>query len=267
MIQVLLSHDVDWAKNEPSQNHILNRRNRFSEEDINKVLQSSFNPYNNIDKLIEIEERLGVRSTFFFRAYYNNGTDAECYAEEIKSLVKEKWEIGVHFNGNSLSDMLSERRIIDKLSGVTSVGCRKHNLSIFPKYYNYLEYMKFKYDSSIIYSKNKIDDRNLLPFRINKINVYPITIMDAYIFTYMHLYEKQIISLIEKTLKNARTINNSIVTLLWHDASLRMIGGRIYPEVLEYITSQDDVEVKRGIDLLTEPRYEKDITPVTTVSG
>jgi hypothetical protein len=36
---------------------------------------------------------------------------------------------------------------------------------------------------------------------------------------------------------------------VWHDNVLKMKGGRMYKEILEYLTSQDDVNIRRGIDL------------------
>jgi hypothetical protein len=41
----------------------------------------------------------------------------------------------------------------------------------------------------------------------------------------------------------------NVVTVIWHDNVLQMKGGRMYKRILEYLTSQDDVRVSRGIDL------------------
>jgi hypothetical protein len=38
------------------------------------------------------------------------------------------------------------------------------------------------------------------------------------------------------------------MTILWHDNSLRMKGGRIFGKILEYLASLDHVNVIRGID-------------------
>ena len=77
MQYVFLSHDVDWSLQGPGRYHILARRDRFDQETIRNI--DTVNPYNNINDYITIEEKFGVRSTFFFRTNYENGrcTDYE----------------------------------------------------------------------------------------------------------------------------------------------------------------------------------------------
>ena len=43
---------------------------------------------------------------------------------------------------------------------------------------------------------------------------------------------------------------NNVISVIWHDNVLKMKGGRMYKQILEFLTSQDDVEIKRGIDLV-----------------
>jgi hypothetical protein len=52
-------------------------------------------------------------------------------------------------------------------------------------------------------------------------------------------------------LKLGRIVNNSfnVITVIWHDNVLKMKGGRMYKAILEYLTSQDDVSILRGMDL------------------
>ena len=45
-------------------------------------------------------------------------------------------------------------------------------------------------------------------------------------------------------------IHFNIISVLWHDNVLKMKGGRMYEKILEYLTSQDDVEIVCGIDLV-----------------
>ena len=60
---------------------------------------------------MDLEEKFGVRSTFFFRTYYENGNYLD-YEEEITSLMNGKWEIGLHTDGNSIRnlDMLQKEK-------------------------------------------------------------------------------------------------------------------------------------------------------------
>jgi hypothetical protein len=44
-------------------------------------------------------------------------------------------------------------------------------------------------------------------------------------------------------------MKKDIVTVIWHENVLKMTGGRMYPSILQYLTSRDDVTICRGIDL------------------
>ena len=92
----------------------------------------------------------------------------------------------------------------------------------------------------------------------NNLIEFPITLMDAYMFTYMKIKENRIIETFESTLNYGRNLirhcnhkqkDFNIITVVWHDNVLKMKGGRMYKEILQYLTSQDDVNIHRGIDL------------------
>jgi hypothetical protein len=89
--------------------------------------------------------------------------------------------------------------------------------------------------------------------QINKIIEFPVTLMDAYLFTYMKIKEEKIIETVEKTLNSCRKLNLefNVMTILWHDNVLKMKGGRMYSKILEFLSSQDDVKLFTGIDLAT----------------
>jgi hypothetical protein len=80
---------------------------------------------------------------------------------------------------------------------------------------------------------------------------FPVTLMDAYLFTHMNISEEKIISIVKETLNSCRNLNSdfNIMTILWHDNVLKMKGGRIYPKILEFLSSQDDVIICSGIEL------------------
>jgi hypothetical protein len=63
MLYIFLSHDVDWRKQRPSKEHILARSNRFENLELEKI--DSKNLYYNFPEIMDLEERFGVRSTFF----------------------------------------------------------------------------------------------------------------------------------------------------------------------------------------------------------
>ena len=251
MQYVFLSHDVDWRKQGPTKEHILARKDRFANEVIDNLDQ--INPYYNIPYIMELEDKLGVKSTFFFRTQYENG-DLTDYQEEIGSLTKSGWEIGLHCDPSSISnieDIAREKKELERITNTSIIGNRVHFLKFDAELPSKLTELGFVYDSSIRNSKDRIDEKEMGFYHYETLIEFPITIMDAYLFTHMGLEEKDIVPIFQKTLDYSRKLNSdfNIITVLWHDNVLKMKGGRMYPKILEFLTSQDDVKICRGIDL------------------
>ena len=251
MQYIFLSHDVDWRKQGPTLEHILSRKDRFEPELFEKTKPEDL--YRNIPKYMEIEEKFDIRSTFFFRTFYESG-DVLDYEDDIKQLQKSNWEIGLHTDPSSIDDLDKIRLEKEKLESITGkqiIGNRVHFLNYNLELPNKLEKLGFNYDSSLRHSKDRIDEKEMGYSRINGIIEFPVTLMDAYLFTYMKIREEKIISQFQKTLDLGRSLSeNNVISVIWHDNVLKMKGGRMYKQILEFLTSQDDVEIKRGVDLV-----------------
>jgi len=251
MQYIFLSHDVDWRKQGPPLEHILARKDRFEPELFEKTKPEDL--YRNIPEYMEIEEKFGVRSTFFFRTFYENG-DVLDYKDDIKQLQKSNWEIGLHTDPSSIDNLDKIRLEKEKLESITGkqiVGNRVHFLNYNPELPNKLEKLGFNYDSSLRHSKDRIDEKEMGYSRTHGIIEFPVTLMDAYLITCMKIREEKIISEFQKTLDIGRSLSeNNVISVIWHDNVLKMKGGRMYKQILEFLTSQDDVEIKRGIDLV-----------------
>ncbi len=253
-VWVIITHDIDWPKQGPSVKHILERRDRFTSNIIKKVVREGFNPYYGIRKLMEIEESRGIKSTFFFRPVYDDGTKASCYEDDLKDLVRGGWEIGLHLNSvESLSEIIKEKRVLEELippAGRPLIGCRVHYLRIKLSDYWKLKKAGFRYDSSIKYCKDRlcIEDTG---FKVAEgIIIFPITIMDTYLFTYMRIGERDVIKVISGFINYLIKRGGGVVTILWHDSSINMIGGRMYESVVDYLHSNEEVKILRGVDAL-----------------
>jgi len=250
---IFLSHDVDWSFSGPTKEHILKRKDRFDAE---LFSNTPFNKlYHNFTEYMEIEEKFDVRSTFFFRTQYENG-DYQDYQKDIKELVNGGWEIGLHTDPSSVKDIKKikkEKENLEKLSNSKIFGNRVHYLSNDPQLQRKLSKLDFAYDSSNRKTKNAITSEDMGYQEIDKIIEFPVTIMDAYLFSYMNISEEKIISIIKKTLNSLRQLDLdfNVMTILWHDNVLKMKGGRMYPKILEFLSTQDDVEMSKGIDLAT----------------
>ena len=250
---VFLSHDVDWDFNGPPKDHILKIKNRFDE----KLLQTTpINKlYRNFSEYMEIEEKYDTKSTFFFRTQYENG-DYRDYDNDIKKLNKEGWEIGLHTDPSSVNEILEikrEKENLEKILGSKIYGNRVHYLSNDEKLLEKLSKLGFIYDSSFKKTKDTITVEDMGYQQINEIIEFPVTLMDAYLFTYMKISEDKIIKTVEKTLNSCRKLNLefNVMSILWHDNVLKMKGGRMYSKILEFLSSQDDVKLVNGIDLAT----------------
>ena len=251
MQYIFLSHDVDWRLQGPPIEHILERKDRFEQELFEKTKPE--NLYRNIPEYMEIEEKFDVRSTFFFRTFYENGNVLD-YEDDIKQLQKLDWEIGLHTSPSSINDLDKirlEKEKLESISGKQIIGNRVHYLNYNSELPEKLEKLGFSYDSSLRHSKDIIDEKEMGYSRINGIIEFPVTLMDAYLFTHMKIQEDGIIPEFQKTLDLGRSLSeNNVISVIWHDNVLKMKGGRMYKQILEFLTSQDDVEIKRGIDLV-----------------
>ena len=202
---------------------------------------------------MEIEERYGLRSTFFFRTMYENGIFLD-YENDIRSLINGGWEIGLHSDPSSIDakdKLLKEKKELEELSNVVIAANRVHYLKFNKDLPTKLRELGFVYDSSMRTSKHLIGPEEFGYYRFDDLLEFPITVMDAYLFTYMNLTEDDILPTFRRAIQQGRRLNPdfNVITVIWHDNVLRMKGGRMYRQIIEYLTSQTDVKVFRGIDL------------------
>jgi len=251
MQYIFLSHDVDWRRQGSPIDHIMKRKDRFESEIFEKTKPEEL--YRNIPEYMELEEKFGIRSTFFFRTIYENG-DLIDYEDDIKQLQESNWEIGLHTDPTSVNDLdkiQEEKEKLESITKKTIVGNRVHFLNYNSELPSKLEKLEFSYDSSLRHSKDRIDEKEMGYSKIDGIIEFPVTLMDAYLFTYMKIQEDGLISEFQKTLDLSRNLSeNNVISIIWHDNVLKMKGGRMYKQILEFLTSQDDVTILRGIDLI-----------------
>ena len=251
VLYVFLSHDVHWSRLGPGVDHVLARRDLFTPEVIDRVLREGFNPYFNVPDIIDIEERYGVKSTFFFRPLYDDYVSAWCYEDVIRDLVAGGWEVAVCLNSaSSLERVIREKRMIERISRVEVVGCRVYNLSIGIDDYWRLRLAGLRYDSSIKMIKDFIDASDMGFRWISDVLVFPVTIMDFNLFMHMGVSESDVFDVMMRAVNDALRLDKRVITILWHSCSLKMIGGRMYDKILEALIAMDRVKVVRGMDLL-----------------
>ena len=246
---LIITHDVDWPINGPGKAHVLGRKDRFSLEIIKKIENEDFNPYFGIPRISEIEEKYGIRSTFFFRPKYDDGFGVECYSETMRTLLAGGWEIGLHSNNTSTpQEVASEKQTVEKAAGQPIDGSRVHYLKVEENTFANLKWAGIKYDSSLCFEKEQIDARNTGFLIKDGLVVFPVTLMDAYLFTYMHLTEETVVPFVAKTIERLFDSGAKILTLLWHDNSVMMKGGRAYEQLIKKLTAKSDTTFLKGIE-------------------
>jgi len=158
-------------------------------------------PYWTFEKLIDIENGFGVRSTFFFlnesirlnpislKSYKLSLGRYSIFHPEIVKMIKfldeNGWEIGVHGSYNSfryLHLLRKEKEDLEKILGHKVIGIRQHYLNLNDNTWALQEQLGFKYDSSWGFT-NEIGfkENQFLPFYPTNSNfkVIPLTIMDT----------------------------------------------------------------------------------------
>jgi hypothetical protein len=257
---LIVTHDVDWPFNGPGKAHVLARQDRFPAEVIQKVVDEGYNPYFGVPRVMEIEEKFGVRSTFFFRPKYDDGSPVGEYAKTMQKLISGGWEVGLHCNKTStLEEVIAEKGLVEKAAGKPVCGSRVHFLNVGEETFSNLAGAGIKYDSSLCFNKAKIDIRNTGYVAKKDLIVFPVTFMDAYLFTYMGLNEETIVPFMVKTIENMFTSGISVMTLLWHDNSVMMKGGRAYADLIKQLTALPKTTFLKGIEALEMIQKQKNL--------
>jgi len=191
--------------------------------------------YWNFDDIMETEDKLGAKSTFFFLQesipfellnisnwklslgrydIYNDKV-----ANVIKTLDDQGWEIGLHgsyLSFNSLKLLKNERKQLEEVLGHEIIGIRQHYLNLNDKTWEYQQQAGFKYDSTwgftdrIGYKNNRVK-----PFKpIDGAFIeFPLAIMDS---CYMEDNNKE--QNLEKVIAQTRE-SGGILVLNWHSNS------------------------------------------------
>lgn len=216
-----------------------------------KSLVSSERPYWQFEEIMELEEELGVRSTFFFlnekHLFRDKGprdwinpknwklftgrydiTDEEI-VDVIQMLDKGGWEIGLHGSYESYRDLERlryEKETLEEIVGHKVIGGRQHYLNIEKPetWVNHRE-VGLRYDTSLG-SSTEYGFQNgyepLSPFD-NEFVVFPLTAMEVALMDDGLNAAK---SLLEGLLEEAKA-HDAVMTVLWHP---RFFNEREFPE-------------------------------------
>jgi len=242
---VNLTHDVDRISK--TYQYITKNLAKFKLKFLFQIFYQT-NPYWCFDKIIELEDKYKVRSTFFFleeslpinifkpsKWFLTLGRynfDNKKIQQIIKKLDSNGWEIGLHGSYNSykeLSLLTKEKDKLEKILGKEVIGIRQHHLNLnIPDTWKLQSKAGFLYDAS--YGKKRglgfLDKKNK-PFNNSESNmcIIPLTFME---FNLMNEAENNIEIAWSKLLEiiNLAEKTNSVLSVLWHQ---RMFNEKEFP--------------------------------------
>jgi len=188
--------------------------------------------YWNFTDIIDTEEAMGVRSTFFFLqesypfcllkpsewklALGRYDLRSERVSKMIKDLDQGGWEIGLHGSYRSYNDqelLQKEKDTLEYILGKPVIGVRQHYLNLSGCTWSYQEAVGFGYDYSLGF-RDRIGykDGKVKPFYPHGSGfcVFPLAIMDSCYVEDVNR-EKSLSMVISQTIQN-----EGILVLNWH---------------------------------------------------
>ena len=203
--------------------------------------QASSDPYWNFARILDLEAKFHVKSTFFFLQeskglnplkpaewgrglgrYRFNDPDV---ARAIKTIDSAGWEVGLHGSFESFRDLrllAREKRDLERVLGHPVAGVRQHYLNLeIPRTWEIQRQAGLSYDaslgSSVRVGYNETPWYPFEPFN-DAFIVLPLAVMDGALFASYPTLAAQTRAL-EKIIEEAET-NHALLSVLWHQRFL-----------------------------------------------
>lgn len=214
-------------------------------------------PYFNFSKIMDLEEKFGAKSSFYFIASREDPIRFRYDIEDIENHAGEisdrGWEAGLHggyYSYDNLESLKSEKERLEKVLGKKVLGFRNHYLRFkTPETWELLADAGFGYDSTFGYSES-VGFRNGMchpfkPYNLNKereINILeiPLTVMDVALFKSSRSFEDA--WKFTKDLIDITAGFNGVITLLWHNfvfgCGFRKDWIKLYEKALKYCSDK-----------------------------
>lgn len=240
-----LTHDVDNLAR--PRGHVIARRSRFSAGDFLLGVLGLRSLYDNVQFVAGMERQRKVSSSFYF---LSSNYPLAPLADRLKRLKSEGWDIGLHGDFGTHDSTDEMRRAIERFrsaTGISPEGLREHYLRFdYARSWDVFEEAGFTYDTTV-------GNTDRLGFRIGLCTPFhpprqdwtamrlvelPLTLMDTTLWGYLRRTESEGMRDYE-SLKSKVKETNGLMTILWHQESLRMKGGRIYPKLLDDLKGGD----------------------------
>lgn len=270
---ICLTHDVDRVKKTYQYfTHFVKTKDFYH---LKSFFIKKQEPYWNFERIMEIEKKHHVKSTFFFLNEKRHldllhpkkwalsldvySFHDEKIAEIIQKLHANGWEIGVHGSHDSYRNenlLKEEKKELEEIIGDEVTGIRQHYLNLeIPKTWKIQSNAGFKYDASFGFrDKVGFRDDKFLPFHPlnDSFLEIPLIIMDGPLFRNSKSFEdtwKNVIMLIDQT-----ESHGALLTVLWHQ---RVFNENEFPNWSKVYENFIALCKKRGAWITTATEIEQ----------
>jgi peptidoglycan/xylan/chitin deacetylase (PgdA/CDA1 family) len=231
---VFLSHDVDRIRKTYQFFPYFLMERRFYH--LSSLFQKP-NPYWCFERIMELEKKYNVRSTFFFlkeskklRIFHPStyfvslghyDFNEPAVRQIIQKLDQGGWEIGLHGSFDSFKNkdlLLREKQGLEKIIGKPVIGIRQHFLNLdIPRTWEFQKANGFLYDSTFGF-KDEIGFRDerftaFRPFHDHFL-IIPLVVMDGTLFM-KYKNEKERWEKVKDLIRLVQE-KNGLISFLWH---------------------------------------------------
>ena len=244
-----LSHDLDYIKKtlplrlKQSAFNLFNAIKYKSPDKLKKAFQFLLMPsdYWCFDYWRKLESEVNIKSIFYVYAKSRsanfkqwlldpsyNVSENKALQTELKDMIDNGWEIGLHgsfFSANDEDQLRLEKKLLEKAIGTKVTKTRQHWLRYEERSTPFIHEQLFEQDSSIAWN-NKIGFRAGIANKYRPYNhkedrpfrhfIVPQIVMDSNIYDYGYGKEGAIINESLKLLETCKSLGNSHVSISWH---------------------------------------------------
>jgi len=208
-------------------------------------------PFCNFSTIMDLEEKYGANSSFFFMVEnpceQNFAYNIEDLEPEICEIIDRGWEVGLHGGHTTYlnsQEMKKKKELLEKVTHKPVLGYRNHFLRFkIPDTWEYLSKVGFQYDSTLGYA-DCVGFRSGIchpfrPFNLNTdhaINILeiPLIVMDGTLdSTYMRLDDEGKWNYIKLLIDRVASCHG-VFTLLWHNTYFIGENRERYERILAY---------------------------------
>jgi len=213
-------------------------------------------PWWNFSDIMELEERYGAKSSFYFMVqdpgdpYYPYDNHYTYDIKDCETIIGELsdggWEVGLHGGHTAYNDPVEIRKKKQRLEKVLNknvVGYRNHFLRFrVPDTWEHLHRTGFRYDATLGYA-DCIGFRNGMchpfkPYNLTKqgeidILEIPLTLMDKTLNLYMKLDANRAWEMTKRLIDTVEMYHGTL-TILWHNTCFFGDQRKFYEKILKY---------------------------------